>query len=243
MLTKSDNIASYLLAGTRIVIKYGTNALTTADSLGRTVIDQEKVEGVASIANTLYAHKKEPIIVSSAAVVVGMGMLGWEFRPSQDEIRKLQLASTVGQARLVEIYNSALAPFKLVASQMLPVHYNFQTLEDRANIKALLNEAFANRAIPLFNTNDGMTNEELVNPDSEYNFTDNDPLAKLIAVHGGAYSLIIVSENGTSGKGGKESKIKAMEEAERNGVHTNLNRVIAHSDLEVMVKEYFSRGV
>jgi hypothetical protein len=79
----------------------------------------------------------------------------------------------------------------------------------------------------------------LIPKNSKYGFTDNYPLAALVAIYEQAYSLTIVSEDCLLGSGGSYSKRKALRRAESAGVHTNLDYRITHRKLKEIVDDHF----
>lgn len=236
---------NYLLEPRRIVIKYGTNALTVLRDNGGPELDIQRVENIAAIINLLVANGREPIIVSSAAVICGMHEQNLIERP--ENIAHLQLLSALGQTTLVEAYKAALRPYGLSAYQALPTHHNFSNGNERKNLQdaielgfTAVEQGFAQKAIAVFNANDLLIKKELLPKGSKFRFTDNDPLAALVAIYCRADSLIIVSENGRFGRGGGSSKRASLLKAEKAGVRTNIDFPVSHDMLEEAVSTYFS---
>ncbi len=234
---------SELLAARRIVVKYGTNALTIVDGSGNVLgFDREKIGGIAWIVSVLYDAGKEPILVSSAAVTAGMEINGLGIRPKDTE--ELQDLSSEGQAELIRAYQKALIPCGIGVMQLLVTYHNFATEADRANIRRRVERGLGKKKLPIFNINDAVTNEALVTG-VENGFTDNDPLSALVAVNckrydGEGTSLIIVSEEGKFGSGGSPSKMSAFLNAEKEGIMTNRNNYVTHNLLETAVRNYFT---
>ncbi len=230
-----------LLAARRIVMKYGTNALTKVDEAGNVLgLDREKIGGIARIVNTLYDNGREPVIVSSAAVIAGMAnpLNRLSLRPTN--LEEQQDLASEGQSELMSAYGEALLPYGIGIMQLLVTHHNFATEAERLNIRKSVERSFGRRKLAIFNTNDPVTSEELV-AGSEYGFTDNDPLASLVAIYCKIEptSLIIVSENGHLGSGGISSKRGALLRAESNSIRTNLDIPTTHAILEEAVTNYF----
>ncbi len=233
-----------LLAARRIVMKYGTNALTKVDTSGNVLgLAKDKIDGIAWIVSTLYDNWKEPVLVSSAAVTAGMAnpLNRLSARPTNDD--DLQDLSSEGQAELIMAYKRALLPYGIGVLQLLLTHYHFATEAERANIRKRVDRSFEKRKLVIANTNDGVVNYELVRGVNG-GFTDNDPLSSLMAINckckEGITSLIIVSEPGNSGSGGIGSKNTAFLNAKRNGVLTNRSVPVTHYVLEEAVSEYFN---
>ena len=97
----------------RIVIKIGTRVLTLENNRLDTSIIEHIVEQVCY----LIEEKKEVIIVTSGAIAAGMQILGWKRRPSQ--INKLQAAASVGQSRLMRVYERLFKEEGLNVGQIL----------------------------------------------------------------------------------------------------------------------------
>lgn len=223
--------------GARVVIKYGTNALARIDNLGNVLgLNEARIADIARVVSALFENSIEPIVVSSGAVVAGMAVKGVERRPA--DICELQRLAATGQPLLMAAYYAALKPYGTIPYQVLPTHHNFRRIPDRENITAVVESGFANRQIAVFNTNDALTNYELVPKNGRYGFSDNDPLAALVAIYCRADSLLIVSEGGTLGSGGGYSKRKALRMAEKAGVRT---RVLTHQELEKLVANELER--
>ncbi len=230
-----------LLAARRIVLKYGTNVLTSTDEAGNVLgLDGKKIGGLSRIVNTLYDAGREPVIVSSAAVSAGMANSLNRLSVRPTDVDDLQDLASEGQAELVMAYKGALLPYGIGVVQLLVTHHNFATEAERANIQRRVDRSFERRKLIVANTNDAVVTYELVRG-IENGFTDNDPLSALFAVccKKGATSLIIVSESGHFGSGGSKSKKDAFLYAERNGVMTNRNNHVTHSILEEAVNNYF----
>jgi glutamate 5-kinase len=218
----------------RVVIKYGTNALSRVEHGKVLGLDRERICGIAQLCCTLYNSGVEPILISSGAVVAGMAQAGTKHRPT--ERAALQDLATDGQLYLFLAYAEAFAQQGMgLRGPLLVTHHTFRTPQERGNLLERVERGLADGRIPAFNTNDALTNEEIV-PKKGYRFTDNDLLAAYVAVCCKAPSLIIVSEEGVLGTGGGKAKRKALKLAEKNGVHTNLGMPVSHSDLEAAVE-------
>ena len=83
----------------RVVIKIGSSVMT---SKGR--IDEKFLKGIVSQVGQLSKKNIVSCIVSSGAIVVGMTILGIDRVPTK--IDKLQAIASIGQARLMNIYNT-----------------------------------------------------------------------------------------------------------------------------------------
>lgn len=220
----------------RVVIKYGTNALTRTDKQGNVLgLNSQRIDDIARLCGILHDRDIEIIIVSSGAVVAGMEQKGLRQRPK--DVKELQDLATDRQLYLFLAYAKALEKYKIgMRGPLLVTHHNFITDKERANLLERVERGFAEQKISVFNTNDAVTKEELVPKYAKHRFTDNDPLAAYVAVYCKANSLIFVSEEGNLGRGGGDSKTKAFRYAERHGIQTNRGIRVIHKNIEELLE-------
>ena len=153
-----------------IVVKVGTNVLTGENGL----LNFDRIQSLSKHLWKLFSDGRKVILVSSGAVGSGMGQLALGKRPV--EIPELQALAAIGQGKLMEAYNLALARLNGLAAQVL------LTADDLSNRTRYLNTRNALRAIldykamPIINENDTVSVEEL-----RTTFGDNDRLAGLVA--------------------------------------------------------------
>lgn len=218
----------------RIVIKYGTNALTRVAKNGYILgLNRKRIGEIAHFGRVLYDKGVEPVIVSSGALVAGMEEKKLRQRPT--DLQGVIDLCTDGQRCLGNAYAAALNRYEMRLRGLLLVTYeNFRTEKARENIRQRVERGFAERKIAVFNANDVVTNQELAN--RRYGFTDNDPLAAYVAVACKANSLVIVSEEGNLGSGGGGSKVKAFRYAEKHGIQTNRGVLITHRNIEEILE-------
>src|SRR5437899_12115030 len=115
---------------------------------------------------------KEIVLVSSGAVGAGMGVLGFDRRPS--ELAELQACAAVGQSRLMAIYEKLFAQFGLHVAQVLLTHDDLQHHERHLNARNTLVTLLSRGVIPIINENDVISFTQL-------KFGDNDRLSALVA--------------------------------------------------------------
>ena len=87
------------------VIKLGSALLTTR-GLG---LDPEFIRDKAAELAMLQSSGKHPVLVSSGSVAEGIARLQWQHRPRA--VHELQAAAAIGQAGLVQAYETALQEF------------------------------------------------------------------------------------------------------------------------------------
>ncbi len=180
-------------------------------------------------------------VVSSGAIALGLARLGLRTRPRS--LPKLQAASALGQARLQNVWEEALAREGLAAAQVL---LTAQDVADRAayvNARNTLAALLGLGVVPVVNENDATATDEIT-------FGDNDALAAQVAIlvrarllvlltevegvytrapgtpgaelveHGSAARDVKVGAGSPVGKGGMRSKIVAAELAASSGIPT-----------------------
>src|SRR5689334_21344557 len=127
---------------------------------------------------------KEIVLVSSGAVGAGMGVLGFERRPS--ELAELQACAAVGQSRLMAIYEKLFAKHELNVAQVLLTHDDLEHHERHLNARNTLVTLLGRGVVPIINENDAVSFTEL-------KFGDNDKLSALVASLLPADLLIILT--------------------------------------------------
>ncbi|MCD6408057.1 glutamate 5-kinase [bacterium] len=166
----------------RIVIKIGTRVLTLENNRLDTSIIEHIVEQVCYL---IEEKKKEVIIVTSGAIAAGMQVLGWKRRPSQ--INKLQAAASVGQSRLMRVYERLFKEEGLNVGQILLTRDIFVIPERKKTAKETLLTLLKFGVIPIINENDSVAVEEI-------KFGDNDILAAFVTDLVNADLLLIVTD-------------------------------------------------
>ncbi len=165
----------------RVVVKIGTSSLT--DSLGR--IDQAAVVKLCAEIAALRVLGHQVLAVSSGAVAAGMAALGLAERPRDG--RTLQALSAVGQSRLMQTYNELLAPWGLLAGQVLISPLDFFERAQYVHAKATLQRLLGLGVVPIINENDALA-------DAEIRFGDNDRIAALVAHLVSADLLVLLTD-------------------------------------------------
>jgi glutamate 5-kinase len=161
-----------------IVVKIGTNALTTKDGNIDEKLLADLVRQVSKIRNN-----HNILIVTSGAVGSGKSML--KIR-RHDEVTSRQIFAVVGQVKLMSIYSELFKKHKLHVAQMLVTKDDFVHRTHYLNTKNCIESLFKEKIIPIMNENDLVAIEELM-------FTDNDELAGLISNMVCADKLIILT--------------------------------------------------
>jgi len=172
-----------MTAADTIVVKVGSRVLTREDGS----LDDAQVAAIADQLALLRLDGRKVVLVSSGAVAAGIGRLGWKRRPT--DLAELQAAAAVGQSRLIESYNKALAPHGLNAAQILLTAEDLQHRTRYLNVRNTVNALFRCGAIPIINENDTVAVDEL-----QISFGDNDRLAALVTNLLRAPLMILLSD-------------------------------------------------
>jgi len=157
-----------LKAATRIVVKLGTGVLTDR----RKQIDPAQLGQLSGQIAAARASGKEIVVVSSGAVGAGMGLLGYEKRPT--ELAELQACAAVGQPRLMAHYTEHFAKHAMNVAEVLLTHDDLEHHERHLNARNTLVTLLGRGVIPVINENDAVSLAEL-------KFGDNDRLSALVA--------------------------------------------------------------
>ena len=226
----------------RWVIKIGSALLTdNGEGLALKALDHW-VEQIAELRKAGY----DIVLVSSGAVAEGLTRLGWKTRP--DSLHLLQAAAAVGQAGLVQAYESRFKQFEIITAQVLLVHEDLSSRTRYLNARQTLQSLLEYGVIPIINENDTVATDEI-------RFGDNDTLAGQVANLIDADKLLILTDqegvfsddprvhanavliaeqdvhdvsldhaakdgSGTLGRGGMTTKIRAARLAARSGAST-----------------------
>ena len=197
-----------------IVVKVGTSVVTD----GARLKSKNLAEVSRQIATLRVKGSVEPLIVTSGAIGLGMKELGLKKRPARIPLQ--QAAAAVGQARLIQVWNSWLKKRGSHASQILLSQEDFRSEHKLLNLRHCIDASLKMNAIPVINENDATATKELKHG---HTFSDNDMLSSLIAVHLAAEMLVILTDSRPGpglGTGGAHTKVQAALHASNNGVRT-----------------------
>lgn len=164
----------------RIVLKLGTGVLTD----NRKQPDLAEMEQLVSQIAAQRKAGREVVMVTSGAVGAGMGVLGYEKRPT--DLAELQACAAVGQSRLMALYEKLFAQSDLHVAQVLLTHDDLQHHERHLNARNTLLSLLHHGVVPIINENDAVSFTEL-------KFGDNDKLSALVACLLPADLLIILT--------------------------------------------------
>ena len=184
----------------RIVVKAGSKVLV--QSSGRP--DKRRLKLLVDEMAQLQNDGGEMLFVSSGAVGAGLDALGMKARPKA--MPDLQMAASVGQIRLMSIYDELFRANKCGVGQVLLTHDALKHRERHLNARNTLLNLMAHRIVPVINENDTISTEEI-------KFGDNDVLAALVAILVDADALILLSS--TDGlRDGDNKRVSYIEEVD-----------------------------
>lgn len=215
-----------------VIVKLGTNALTTKDGKLNEPLIKDIVRQLAETAKN-----NNVLFVTSGAMGAGRAVLNKEMQ--YDKTTTRQLYAVVGQVKLMELYSKLFAEHGIVIAQMLATREDFENRTHCLNTKNCIESLFREKIIPVMNENDFVCIEELM-------FSDNDELACTVAKVifadlwiilsdvDGVYDKkgeiikefsandeipahILTSDKSSFGKGGMQSKFKVAQDAAKHG--------------------------
>ncbi len=166
----------------RVVIKIGSSSLMHAET-GRP--DLIKMEVLVREISDLLNRGIEVVLVSSGAIAVGRKAMGLDRKP--DTTAEKQACASVGQARLMMIYQKLFAEYNHTAAQVLMTKDTMINDQSRRNARNTFKELLKMGAIPIVNENDTISTYEI-------EFGDNDTLSSVVAALIDADLLILLSD-------------------------------------------------
>jgi len=153
----------------RIVIKVGTGVLS--DGAGH--LDEKLVDSLSAQIAALNDDGRRAVLVSSGAIGSGMSALALKQRPRT--LPGLQAAASVGQSKLMGLYDRSLAPYGYHAAQILLTKADFESRIRYLNACNTINALFDLGAVPIINENDAVSVDEI-----NEKFGDNDILSAFV---------------------------------------------------------------
>ena len=166
----------------RIVIKVGTSSLTHPETGNMDLIKMEKlVRELTDLQN----QGKEVILVSSGAIAVGRKAIGMKERPTELAVK--QACASIGQARLMMIYQKLFMEYNQTASQILMTKNTLVNEGNRENARNTFEMLLSMGAIPIVNENDTVSTYEI-------QFGDSDTLSAIVSALVQADLLILLSD-------------------------------------------------
>ena len=166
----------------RVVIKIGSNSLLH-ESSGR--IDYLKIEKLIREIVDLRNRGIDVCLVSSGAIAVGRE--SFENGIGEETNAKKQALASIGQARLVSIYQNIFREYNQEAGQVLMTKNTITDNVSRKNAQNTFEALFDLGIVPIVNENDTISTFEM-------QFGDNDTLSALVAYLIKADLLILLTD-------------------------------------------------
>lgn len=178
MLTNRDHFRH----ARRVVIKVGSSSLTHSKT-GK--LDLNKMEVLVRELCDLHNAGMDVVLVSSGAIMVGCQTLNLDRRPKVTS--RVQACASVGQARLMLLYQKLFTEYNQICSQILLTKHTMVHDTDRRNARNTFEELFDMGVIPIVNENDTISTDEI-------EFGDNDTLSAVVASLVKADLLVLLSD-------------------------------------------------
>ena len=168
----------------RIICKLGTNLLTS----GSDRLDPSVLETVVRQVSELRSDGAQVAVVTSGAVTAGRARVGAS--GTRSSVGARQALAAIGQAQLVQRYDSLLERYGLTAAQALITRGDVTERRGYLNVRNTLLRLLQYGVVPIINENDVVADEELRGGA----FGENDALSALIANLIDADLLILLSD-------------------------------------------------
>jgi len=165
----------------KIVVKIGSRGVADQNFKPR----PDRLPSLVRQLSQLTQEKIEVVLVSSGAIVLGMGELGLSTRPT--DLASLQALAAVGQAVLMRTYAQLFGQSQVKCGQVLLTWDDFDNRTRRNNARNTLQSILDHGAVPIINENDTISTEEI-------KFGDNDKLSAFVASLIDADLLVILSD-------------------------------------------------
>ncbi len=166
----------------RVVIKIGSNSLLHEDTQK---IDYLKIEKLIREIVDLRNRGIDVCLVSSGAIAVGRNSAFYNDDVSTNA--KMQALASIGQARLVSIYQNIFREYNQEAGQVLMTKNTITNNVSRKNAQNTFEALFEMGVVPIVNENDTVSTFEI-------QFGDNDTLSALVAYLIKADLLILLTD-------------------------------------------------
>ena len=165
----------------RVVIKVGSSVIATYQMKPRSARLRSLVDQICLL------QKKgiDVILVSSGAIVWGMGELNQKKRP--DDLASLQALAALGQTVLMRKYSDFFKANKQKCAQVLLTWDDFDNRKRYNNARNTFEAILRMGLVPVINENDTISTDEI-------KFGDNDKLSALVASLVHADLLVMLSD-------------------------------------------------
>ncbi|MFQ0993211.1 glutamate 5-kinase [Gilliamella apicola] len=164
-----------------VVVKLGTSVLTG----GTKQLDRAQIVELIRQCAILHQDGHKIIIVTSGAIAAGREYLNYPTLPNT--IASKQLLASVGQSKLIQLWEQLFSIYKIYIGQMLLTRADLEDRERFLNAQDVLKAMLDNHIIPVINENDAVATAEI-------KVGDNDNLSALAAILAQADKLILLTD-------------------------------------------------
>ena len=165
----------------RVVIKVGSSTIASDNMKPRAAL----LRSLARQIGVLNQGHIEVILVSSGAIVLGMGELDSRVRPK--DLASLQALAAIGQTALMRKYSDLFKRQGITCAQVLLTWDDFADRQRFNNARNTLRAILDRGVVPIVNENDTISTDEI-------RFGDNDKLSAFVASLVGADLLLLLSD-------------------------------------------------
>jgi len=166
----------------RIVVKIGTNLLTSGNCLNTEYMNQ-----ICSQIARLVEQEYQVLLVSSGAIGMGAAELG--LKNSVTEVLMRQACAAIGQPLLMHQYRDSFLRHKIRIAQVLLTREVLNNRKTYLNLRNSIERLLSLKVVPIFNENDSISTAEIGTA-----FGDNDRLSAMVASKVDADVLFILSD-------------------------------------------------
>jgi len=163
------------------VVKVGSGVL----SQGSFALETRTIRSLAAQIHACRQAGRQAALVSSGAIVAGVGRLGLTGRPRSIPLK--QAAAAIGQGALIRTYEEAFAAHGVKVAQVLLTGEDLRDRTRYLNARNTLFTLLDLGVLPIINENDTVAVEEI-------KFGDNDRLSALVAALMDADLLVILTD-------------------------------------------------
>ena len=171
-----------LSSSKRLIVKIGSS-LIIDNSVGK--VRKSWLESLAFDVLSAKKRGTDVVLVSSGAIAIGRSLL--KLKNTNLSLEESQAAAAVGQIKLSQVYQEALAPLGIMTAQVLLTLEDSENRRRYLNSRTTLNMLLSLDVVPIVNENDTVATDEI-------RFGDNDRLASQVAIMVGADNLILFSD-------------------------------------------------
>jgi glutamate 5-kinase len=164
------------------VVKIGTSSVTLSSGGVDTDAVFRLARGVAELRHL--GHRC--VVVTSGAVTAGVAALAPGANRPGDNVT-LQAVASIGQHRLMRVYDDAFLAQGLLAGQVLVAPVDFAERRRYLHARHTMNRLLELGVVPVVNENDAIADDEI-------RFGDNDTLAALVAHLLGADVMVLLTD-------------------------------------------------